>query len=1150
MNKNDIEKLSDIINYYSSNDRHKREQSENKLKELRKNNMGLLCLGLLELSISQNSLEIIKITCLVLLRKIIEIDSKNYWGNITQKLKENIKQKTLDILLNNVNNLSYDIINKIAFVVEQLVHCIEDFDETWPELVDLTSYLIKLSMPQDINKIYCIIKTIKYCLSFLSNEILFHLFQYNQFFKNIFNTNNNKDIKVLELKVISCNFYSELIKYSLNNNLCDISSSTNFISKNMINTLKECITYLKENQNNNIEYLISDMLNSIEILTLPDIINSFPNEYKELNDILNIIIKLPCDKYQKIVEQSFQRLLDIYLIDIYTFEKKDIIIKKYLDELFNYGYNSINISSFNNSNNNKNNDFTLVLDNYNDYEQVPKIYYDNLNFVFDITSQMIQENEKYIIVFQELENNLLNHQNIIYKYLGFLLLPQIIEAISDFNQIEIYLKICFDNLINQNYQIRYAVSYSINYYILNFGNNFNIKYSLDFLQTIIKCIKTENNFHTKCEMISVFNCFISHIDDENENNEINNIKEYLFNNINDILKFLINEFDSTKFNKDTEKNLIKNELLKSMIFCCQLYLDKTKPYSNEIIIYLSKYLQNISENKINNNLYINLIYVILLYGKYDNKNYIIQILPLLYTCFQENLKNMKIYMSQINNIHPIISNLLPLINSYKTEFIPDIINNLLNILNNTINEINENEFNHIDDIYNFLTIINSSIEIIDNKCINYLTQIETNIEKLLNKIKNVSKINNIISDILLNIIEILNKNNNHKNIKNKGKNYLEIIFNIIKHEYNSSTSLLLVDNLNKIFEYIVNYLNQNELEQVFNGTIQLIEFFEKKISLLIYKKNKTEAEIEMETEDLSISSEDYEDNSEKEVIEMLEENIENLEQVNENLSLVIENMMKYASKKKIKNISECLYNKIIPSLINSNSNNNSNNIKIAINLIDDLIEYLDFNKFTSHILDDLINTLIKYTKYNKPDVRQAANYGLGIFIKLSEKNIYENYYIDILKNLKISCINFPSNNSMNKKIYRANGLAYENAIAAIGKSIGYKKLKEIEYVFLWIENLPFNIDETEMEEGHMILCDFILENIYKEYNLEEKYLDKIIKILIDIYERENVSNAINNEKIKNIFNKNNELRPYIEKIYNEYNKENNVNKSKIENLIK
>ena len=309
----------------------------------------------------------------------------------------------------------------------------------------------------------------------------------------------------------------------------------------------------------------------------------------------------------------------------------------------------------------------------------------------------------------------------------------------------------------------------------------------------------------------------------------------------------------------------------------------------------------------------------------------------------------------------------------------------------------------------------------------------------------------------------------------------------------------------------------------------------------------------METEDLSVSSEDYEENNDKEIIEMFEENIENLEQVNENLSLIIENMMKYASKKKLKNISECLYNKIIPSLINSNNGNNynnSNNIKIAINLIDDLIEYLDFNKVTTYILDYLINILIKYSKYNKPDVRQAANYGLGIFIKLSENNIYEKYYLEILKALKASCINFPFNNSTNKKIFRANGLAYENAIAAIGKAIGYKKLKEMEYIYLWIDNLPLNIDETEMEEGHIILCEFILNNIYKEYNLEEKYLIKIIKILINIYQEKNVSNQSINDKIKNIFHNKVELRQFIEKIYNEYNKENNVNKNKIEILIK
>ena len=775
---------------------------------------------------------------------------------------------------------------------------------------------------------------------------------------------------------------------------------------------------------------------------------------------------------------------------------------------------------------------------------------------------MIHDTEKYIDIFQELENNLLNHQNIIYKYIGFLLLPQIIESRNDFNKVEIFIKICFNNFTNQNCQIRYGVSYSINYFISNFGDNFYTKYSYEFLQLIIQSIKNENNFHTKCEMILVFNCFISYLNNDEENNNNNtisingsNAKEFLLKNFNDILKLLISEFDNCiKIEKDSEKCLIKNELLKSLIYCHQLFSDKCKSYSKDIIIYLSKYLNNIYNKKINTHLYINLIHVISLYSKYDDNNNILNLLDLLYNCFQEILKNINNYMNQINNIHPLILDFLPIINSNKPQFIPTIINDLINILNSLIGEINENDVSHIDDIYNLLNIINSSIQIIDEKCINYLTEIENCFEKILNKIKNISKINNIIGEILTNIIQILSKINNHKNLKNKGKNYLEIIFNIIKHEYNSEKTLLLVDNLNKIFENIVNYLNQNELEQVFNGTIQLIEFFENKISALLYKKNKTENEIEMETEDLSISSEDYEENSEKEIIEMLEENIDNLEQVNENLSSVIENMMKYSSKKKLKNINECLYNKVIPSLINLNNSNNanSNSIKIAINFIDDLIEYLDFNKFTSHILGDLINLLIKYSKNGKSDIRQAANYGLGIFIKLSEKNIYEKYCDEILKALKVSCINFPSNNSMNKKIYRANGLAYDNAIAAIGKAIGYKKIKEIEYIYFWIDNLPLNIDETEMEEGHIILCDFIINNIYKEYNIKENYLNKVINIFINIYKEENKSNQEINDKIKLIFKNNNELRLIIEKIYNEYKNENenNVNKSKIEIIIK
>ena len=388
------------------------------------------------------------------------------------------------------------------------------------------------------------------------------------------------------------------------------------------------------------------------------------------------------------------------------------------------------------------------------------------------------------------------------------------------------------------------------------------------------------------------------------------------------------------------------------------------------------------------------------------------------------------------------------------------------------------------------------------------------------------------------IIQIISKNSSNKFIKNKGKNYMEIIFKQIENEYNSNTTISIIDNMNKIFEILVPNLTQNELEQIFNGIIKLIEFFENKLDLFISKKKKTENEIKAE-EEMSMSieldnEEEEEENDNKEMVEKLSEDIENLEQVNEGLSLIIENMMKYSSGKKLKNISDVIYNKVIPLLLNSN-NNSGYNIKIAINLIDDILEYLDFNKFSPYIIEDLINKLIQYSNYNKPEVRQAANYGLGIFIKLSDIKIYNIHSEKILKALKLSCQNYPNNNSKDEKKYRSKGLANDNAIASIGKAIEYKSMKNIEYIVLWIENLPILFDETEMEEGHNILCDFIINNKYRNINIDKKYLEKIIKILIDVYGDEIKSNSNINEKIEAIF-KINDFKDILKNLYIEYNR--------------
>ena len=167
----------------------------------------------------------------------------------------------------------------------------------------------------------------------------------------------------MQTKVISCEFYSELLSYSLNNNLDDISSSINFISTNILKTFKECFNYLNNlktiDEENQVKDLIFNLLSHIEILICPNIFEIDSEFYKELIILLYSIINLSFDKYQNIIEKSFQRLLDIILKNVYVLESKENLIKEYLDKLFKYAYNNIEINNQSN--------FCLVLDEYNDY---------------------------------------------------------------------------------------------------------------------------------------------------------------------------------------------------------------------------------------------------------------------------------------------------------------------------------------------------------------------------------------------------------------------------------------------------------------------------------------------------------------------------------------------------------------------------------------------------------------------------------------------------------------------------------------------------------------------------------------------------------------------------------------------------------------
>ncbi len=1193
-NKEYIFKLSTIISDYASPEKSKREESERQLKDLR-NNLGMLSLALLEISISNDFSEQIKLTSLVLLRKIIELDSKNQWGSIDPHFKEKIKLTSLNIIFNDNISNNRSLINNAISVVEQILVTIIDFNEDWNELFQLSNNLYNLNFPNDIIKIYSYIKLLKVCISFLSDKLIGEINKLNNYFLKIFqtnitnnnqNNNNNNIEKILELKVIICGFYSELLTY----NILDIGNiaMNSFAINNMMNTLNDCIFFLKNGNILKIDNLTSDLLDSMDFLTSMNILDSFPENQIQLCQLYYSIIELNNDNLQKVKEQCFQKILDIFLLKTLPNEELESALKKYLDSLFLYGFKELNTHF-----NEENEDFSNISGNYTEYEKVPKIFYDFLNFMLEITSKIIEEDEKKII--KELSISLINNNNIIYKYTGLMLFPQVIESCNKFSEIESLVPTILNNINNQNNQIRYAASYCLSYLVYHYKNHFIKKYSEQFLTVLINSIKKETCIHSKCEMISLFNSYLSQLDDdiddeanndtddedeleENQNQNIidnninvNNInmtaKEYINQNCKEIFEFLFNLFeDSLNKGKDNECSLVKEVLLNTILTCISYYGIKCKPYAIKSIEFLGKYLDSIYTKRIKDNLYMGLLNTISSFGKYE-EDYIAKLLPSLFKCLEEILNKIRKNTPNLNHIQDTLTNLLPIIINKNNELIPIFIKDILELIEYALNQGDESNINYLEDINSILKALSSSIEILEDKCLNYITTIENTIFKINNKYKSNSDIHITSSNILYNFLKIISeeKNSDKNALKKLGKNYLDISFKMIKNESKPTTSVILTEDLNKMMEIIISYMDQSELEQLFKGVIELIELFEGKRLHLIRKKNKKENEKEekeenkKEEDDTLSSLDDYDE--EKNAITFLANDIQSLEQVIENFSLIIENMLKYGNKLSLNNIYDALYNKIIPSLISSVDNipllkKYQNNLKIAANLIDDIFEYSDLNSLNPNYIDKLIVTLINLTTNQKANIRQSATYGLGIFIKLADSNnIYSKYSKNILLALKSSYELFFNNINKEETMKREDGLAYDNIIASLGKAVGYKNLEDKIYINLWIENLPIKYDETEMIEGHNILCEFVLSNRHISYNLDEEDCCKIIKIFIYIYKEKDLSNTDINKKIKEIFKNKSELNPLIENIYNQYKiqqKNKNVKKyiDKIEEIKK
>ena len=1165
INDNDLQLLSKIIDNYISPDNNIRNQSDKILLDLRQKNFGNLIIGFLKIVENNNFQYNTKLTSLVLLRKILELDSKNKWNLIENNLKENFKDLLLNIYIKEKNE---NLLNKIGNVIIELIHILTDFNENWEKFKELSLSLFKIDLNDNNlknNYIYInsLIKLVTNSIGFLDENILNNFDEIFNFILKIFNL-----IDYYEIKINISIFINELFAYE---NKIDENKKNKLI----FNILKISLDlFLKKNEFNlkKILKILIDLIDFIDFET----INPFYNDIKNL--IYNNILQyknFSNEFNEEIKKLSFELLINLYEFDNFFDDKNfNEEIKNFIDYLFKF---SIEYSQ---------NDFleinvwSNISNNYFNYKDVPVISEDNIRFIFNLIQRLNEKfNNQLQNILIELINNLLQSENNLYIYLGLLSLSQLICYLEKMDLIENIIPLLLNNLQNynnnnNNLKIKFAVLYCIDELCINFNDDFIEKYN-HILNILLNYLINENSIRIKCQIIITITDFIINYNKE-ENKKI--FINYLNNIFENFFKIFLNS-------NDNQNDILKKQILINLTEIIE-YFEETeyiKQYYKTSLEILIKFFNDTFINNIKKNLYSNLINLITIIG-INEENILIPIIPNLIKCIINIIQNnndtfnINYFQKEINSS---LEKLIPyIINKYKNLLL-DLTKTILEILKIFINEykniqINkQNKYNQINDLDNYelenneeekekeenyerefiidfvnnLKLLNILIENAEQNYSNiYIENTENILVEIINTF-NHSKVKIIITTIFSNIIKILYENN--INDKNKGKKYINNILQFIEKENKIKNWINFMDNLNNICEKMIKNYEKNEIIELIDNLLKLFDLFEKERIYNIKQKNIKENELDEIIENKNDNSNSF--STQNREIELYNEKIEYSENSLDLLIENFENIFKYVNHNYLNDfINYLIFNKI-PNLLNSENEfillkNYPHNLKIISILICDFLENFEINYFNKETIENFLNILLKLIKNFKPEIRQASYYGLGLFFKKSDNINFKNINLKIFDEILNSIEKYENNIQINDE-NRKNILALDNAISALGKGIFYKNIYENKYLEIWINNLPIKFDESEMIENHEFLINNF-QNLTKN-NLNEEIIKKIFKVFIDIYKENKMSNEDIDNKIKyifnNIINKNINYYNIIQFIYN--NQSNDIMKNKIKSLL-
>lgn len=1091
----------------NSTDNTTRNQAANKLAELRKN-LGALSFCLLQISSLPTTEATIKTTALVILRKVLVLESHETWKVIEPNLKEQIKNKALEVFINekDANQKS-----KICDVLTQIIEKVNDCDESWDDLKKVALSILTVPINADnIIQIESIQKLLTDSTAFLYDDLLQQMKPILTYLEQIYNSN------LLRLKVSSSELISELISYGSKQ---EVSLLKPFVFL-MLKTTLECLEGGQE------DYLKRQLELLVELVSIePELWES------HFDDIFTLTQKIVSKKDyddEKIRELGFEVL--ITLIDEISslIEKKPEKIKSLLGMVYEY---ALEID--------KEVDplwATPTGYNYEDLERFPE---EKLQFSQDLIDRIIEDIgiEESFPILTEIINGLVMKDDWRFKYVGLYSLSNLSSFEEEMSSFEMTFNMIFSLTKNSNEKIRFAAINTINKFCDNFNPNFQKSYIQTVIPLLMELYQKENILRIQCEIVETITSFIQ------------------FTTCEKILPYAIKLFDLLfgSFIQNVPYILTKS-ILDCILEIGSTIEDECKPFAGKSFDIILQYFSKNYEQKVNRPLYGVLIECLATIGPYTKETYL-PVVPKLVTCIIDLISGTGTEKDPIRaDLKNSIERLIPILQENYKALLPTLIKGVLTLLtvrpqmsissspetNIDFNEVLQEDgkkkkgltdlrTDEIEDLSETLSLVRTLVEALENEFAPYIDAVEKEIIPLL-KYEYSPKIRNKVAKIFPPIIETIQ---NHDEKVRRGKNYIALILEAIEKETENSIRTKLFIYLYDLLNNCGQILTKPEVNQLFEKILYFFDLVEKERLDLNEKKQKNR--------NLPRSQDD--DQDDEDIGDFIKEDLEEIENTQTQISDTIGMLFK-THKELSGDIIQVIITKILPKYASSSSS--SFEAKMALYIADDMIEFLGM-EVLANIWNDIFNLVTSLALSKDDAIRQAAVYGIGIFAKFTTKD-FDNYAPKLIEALR-EAEKFKPNSEEDEETWN---LAHDNIIGAYGRILFHQhesqivKQNQVDLIERWISNLPIKYDTNEQEQQHEWLADMAL---LKPELIPEKCVEHTFKALAKIYNSKS-SNDVINDKIKKVFTNakvNPKLQVLIDKIYQSAEKK---VKYKIEQLIK